>query len=231
MDEATADETGSGGPRAAALRAAIVRGAPPAPAPLVPELLMRQATAMTDLWAMTEAALEREGVDPPYWAFAWPGGQALARLVLDRPDLVAGRRVLAVGCGGGLEAVAAARAGAATVWANDLDPTALLAAQMNAALNGVELRLAPGDALADPMPEADVVLGGDVFYERAAARRLLAWFRGRARAGALALIADAGRGFLPTEGLLAEAVHEAPTLRALEDRDSRRVVVWRVPPD
>ncbi len=213
------------------LRAFIARATVVAPVPLAPELRAHLAAEIAPIWAMTEAALEAEGLPPPFWAFAWPGGQALARHVLDRPGLVAGRRVLAVGCGGGIEAVAAARAGAAAVWANDMDPVALVAAGMNAALNGQAVRAAPGDVLSAPTPAADVVLGADVFYEREGALRLLDWFRGRARAGALVLVADAGRGFLPTAGLFEEAVCEAPVLRALEDRDSRRVVVWRVPSD
>jgi predicted nicotinamide N-methyase len=197
--------------------------------PLTPELAMRLASEITPIWSMTEAALEAEGLPPPFWAFAWPAGQAMARHVLDNPGLVAGRRVLALACGGGLEAIAAARAGAATVWANDVDPVALVAAGMNAALNGVVLTPMPGDLTGGGAPEAEVILAADAFYEHAPARRLLDWLRACAASGAVVLAADAGRGFLPTDGLVAVARHAAPTLRALEDRDSRDVIIWRVP--
>jgi predicted nicotinamide N-methyase len=217
--------------RADRLRAFIARATAIERPPLVPELRAHLAAEITPIWAMTEEALEREGLPPPFWAFAWAGGQAMARHVLDAPDLAAGRRVLCVACGGGLEAIAAARAGAAQVWANDLDPVALIAARMNAALNGVALTMLPGDLTAGGAPEAEVVLAADAFYEVAASRRMLGWLRGLARGGAHVLAADAGRGFLPTEGLEPVARHEAPTLRALEDRDSRLVTIWRVPPE
>jgi predicted nicotinamide N-methyase len=217
--------------RADRLRAFIARATAIERPSLVPKLRAHLAGEITPIWAMTEEALQREGLPPPFWAFAWAGGQAMARHVLDTPDLAAGRRVLCVGCGGGLEAIAAARAGAAQVWANDLDPVALIAAQMNAALNSAALTLLPGDLTVGGAPEADLVLAADAFYEVAASRRMLDWLRGLARGGAQVLAADAGRGFLPTEGLEAVARHEAPTLRALEDRDSRLVTIWRVPPD
>jgi predicted nicotinamide N-methyase len=212
------------------LRAFIAGATAVSAPPLTPGLRMHLAAEITPIWTMTEDALARQGLPPPFWAFAWPGGQAMARLLLDRPDLVRDRRVLALGCGGGLEAMAALRAGAAHAAANDLDPVALLAAAMNAELNGLALDTLPGDLTAAPPPPGfDVILAADVFYEHGPARRLLAWLR-RAAAGATVLAADAGRGFLPTDGLIAEAVHEAPTLRPLEDRDSRTVTIWRVPP-
>jgi predicted nicotinamide N-methyase len=218
-------------PDADRLRAFIARATAIGRPPLVPELWMHLASEITAIWTMTERALEAEGLPPPFWAFAWPAGQAMARLLLDDPSLAAGRRVLCVACGGGHEDNAAARAGAAQVRANDRDPVALVAAQMNAALNGVSLETVPGDLVDGPPVHADLILAADAFYEHAAARRMLAWLRGRAAGGALVLAADAGRGFLPTEGLAAMAEHEAPTLRALEDRDSRHVTIWRVPPD
>lgn len=212
------------------LRAFIRDGTAVQAPPLTPGLRMRLASEITPMWTMTEDALAQQGLPPPFWAFAWPGGQAMARLLLDRPELARGRRVLSLGCGGGLEAMAALRAGAASVTANDVDAVALLAARMNAELNGLALDTLPGDLTGGPPPPGfDLILAADAFYEHGPALRLLDWLR-RAAAGALVLAADAGRGFLPADGLIAEAVHEAPTLRSVEDRDSRTVTIWRVPP-
>lgn len=176
---------------------------------------------------MTEAALEAQGLPPPFWAFPWAGGQALARFLLDAPEHAAGRRALAFACGGGLEALAAAKAGAAQVWANDVDPVALAAAEMNAEANGLALALAPGDLLdGAEAPEVDLILAGDVFYDRPFAARILRWLTAQVARGAEALIGDAGRGMAP-DGLRRLAVYEVPTPRALEDRDSRIATVWR----
>lgn len=196
--------------------------------PLTPELRVWQATARAPIWEATEAELEAQRLPPPFWAFPWAGGQALARFLMDAPENAAGRRVLAFGCGGGLEALAAARVGAAEVWANDVDPVALVAASMNAEANGLSLRVAPGDLLdGAPAPPVDLILVGDAFYERALSARILRWLEGQVARGAEALIGDAGRGMVP-DGLRRMAVHEVPTPRALEDRDARMASVWRL---
>ena len=216
---------------AAFIREATVAARPP----LVPEVALRLATEITPIWETTEAALDASGLPPPFWAFAWCGGQALARLLLDEPGLARGRRVLSFACGAGLEAIAAARAGAARVWANDVDPVALVAARLNAAANGVALETLPGDLPAAPAAAVralapDLILAGDVFYERPAAARIEAWLRARAAEGAEALIGDPGRTFLPKTGLKAVAAYDVPTPRAIEDRDLMRTTVWRVTP-
>jgi predicted nicotinamide N-methyase len=223
-------------PDPARLRAFILRATVRAAPPLVPEIALRLATEIAPIWTMTEAALEAEGLPPPFWAFAWAGGQALARFLLDAPETVAGRRVLAIGCGGGVEAIAAARAGAAAVIANDVDPVALVAATLNAEENGVAVEPL-GDDLLAAGPDAlaalgcAVVLAGDAAYERPAAARLRALLRAAAAGGAAALVGDAGRGFLDTAGMDPLAAFDAPVPRALEDRDVRRATVWRVRPD
>jgi predicted nicotinamide N-methyase len=217
---------------AARLRAFIEGACALTAPPLAPELRAWLADEIAPIWAMTEAALAAERLAPPFWAFAWAGGQALARWLLDNPAAVRGRRVLAFGCGGGIEALAAARAGARAVIANDTDPAALVAAGLNAGANGLRLDLLGADLLADPAAALalgpEVVLAGDAAYERPMALRLAGWLRARADEGALVLVGDAGRGFLPLDGMTRLATYEVPTPRDLEDRDSRRASVWRV---
>lgn len=212
--------------RAAFIRAHTAIAAPP----LVPELRMHLATEVTPLWQATEQLLQDAQLPPPFWAFAWPGGQALARYLLDNPGTVAGRRVLDLGAGSGLGAIAAARAGAAAVLAVDMDDFACAAARLNAALNGVRFEIALRDVTAGPAPEADVVIAGDVCYERAAADRIAAWLRQRAAAGITVLIGDPGRTYLPKEGLELLARYDVPTSLELEDRTLRETGVWRVQP-
>ncbi|WP_374443410.1 methyltransferase [Stella sp.] len=195
--------------------------------PFVPELRLHLATEVTPLWQATEATLERRGVPPPYWAFAWAGGQALARLLLDRPSLVAGRHVLDVGSGSGLVALAAALAGAARVEAVDIDPFAVAAITLNAALNG----LAVEPRAADPIGSDDgwaTVLVGDLCYERPVAERLLPWLRRLAGRGAEVLLADPGRAYVPRDGIAEIARYTVPVDRELEDRSLRETVVYRV---
>ena len=196
-----------------------------APVPLVPELVLHQADEPIALWERTEAG--RGAQPPPFWAFAWAGGQALARYVLDTPELVRGREVLDQATGSGLVAIAAARAGARTVTANDIDPLALAAAGANAAANGVRLRLVEGDLLASD-DRYGVVLAGDVCYSRDMSGRVLAFLHRAAAAGALVLIGDPGRAYLPAEGLTAAAAYEVPVVEALESVPIRRTTVWRV---
>ena len=196
-------------------------------APLVPELALRLATEITPIWQATEQFLAQANIAPPFWAFAWPGGQALARLVLDRPELVAGRRVLDFAAGGGLAAIACAKAGAASVEAAEIDPMAAAAIRLNAALNGVEVTATTAD-LVGAACRWDVILCGDVCYEAPMTAHIMPWLRGMA-AHAVVLIADPGRNYLP-HGMAALATYDVATSRELEDREVRRTVVYRLGP-
>jgi predicted nicotinamide N-methyase len=197
--------------------------------PLVPEIRLRLATEITPIWLATEASLAAINLPPPYWAFAWPGGQAVARYVLDHPDVVRGRRVLDFGSGSGLIAIAAALAGAASVRAADIDPTALAAIALNAALNGVEIDTTAEDLIGAP-PEADIVLVGDMCYERPLGERLLIWLHRHAAAGVEVLIGDPGRAYFRDAGMIRIADFTVATSLELEDRVRRETGVWRLTP-
>lgn len=194
--------------------------------PLVPEIRLHLATEITPIWHATEAALEKEGLPPPYWAFAWAGGQALARHLLDHPEWVAGKQVLDFGSGSGLVAIAAARAGAARVTAAEIDPIAGEAIRANAAANGATLTVESADVIGRP-GEWDTVLCGDMCYERPLADRLTAWLRTLAAGGAAVLLGDPGRTYLPKSGLAEIARHDVPTSLELEDRELRTGIIWR----
>ena len=194
--------------------------------PLVPEIRLHLATELVPLWQATEASLAAEGVPPPYWAFAWPGGQALARHVLDHAGLVRGKHVLDFAAGSGLAAVAAARAGAARVTAAEIDRFAVAAIGLNAALNSLAVEIVEADIVGQA-GDWDVVLAGDVCYERPMAGRVAAWLGGLARRGVTVLMGDPGRSYLPTAGLAEIARYAVPTSRELEDREMRETVVWR----
>lgn len=194
----------------------VRRRTAPAPVPLVPEIELHQATEMTELWRATAADLAGWD-DSPFWAFPWAGGQALARTLLDEPGLVAGKRVADFGTGSGLVAIAAALAGAASVTAFDVDPFCDAVVELNAARNGVSVAFEPRSPLGEPLP-VDVLLAGDVFYERELAERFLAWGRSRAASGVLVLAGDPGRLYSPREGFRERAVHDVPTTTAIEDR-------------
>lgn len=196
--------------------------------PLVPEIALHLASEITPLWHATEESLARSQLPPPYWAFAWAGGQALARHLLDHPALVAGKRVLDLGAGSGLVAVAAARAGARSASAAEIDPLACAAIRLNAGLNGVPIAIESGDPIGRGDAPWDVVLAGDMCYERPLAERLVAWLRPLAARGLLVLLGDPGRAYLPTSGLVALARYTVPTSLELEDRASREAVVWRL---
>jgi predicted nicotinamide N-methyase len=198
--------------------------------PLVPEIRLHLATEITPIWQATEATLEREGLPPPYWAFAWPGGQALARAILDAPAIVRGKRVLDFAAGSGLVAIAAAKAGAAQVEAAEIDRFAAAAISLNAALNGVAVPVLLEDVV-DGTGQWDLVLAGDVCYERPMAERVTAWLRHLAAAGAQVLIGDPGRTYLPKSGLVEMARHLVPTTLELEDRTERETVIWRLLPE
>ena len=196
--------------------------------PLCPELVLHLATEATPLWEATEAFLEESGLPPPYWAFAWPGGQATARHLLDAPDLVRGLRVLDLGAGSGIGAIAAARAGAASVVAADIDPLSVRAIRMNAAANGVVVEATTDDLVGGDPTAFDLVLAGDVCYERPMAGRVTAWLRAIAASGRTVLLADPGRTYLPSDGLVGLARYTVPTSLELEDREERETVIWRV---
>jgi predicted nicotinamide N-methyase len=196
------------------------------PVPLVPSILLHQADEPIALWEHTETAAAG-AQPPPFWAFAWAGGQALARYVLEHPDLVAGRRVLDLATGSGLVAVAAALAGAAAVTANDIDPYALAAARANAEANAVEVAVAGGDLLGGPSDGWDVILAGDVCYSREMTGRVLPFLSAAAGRGATVLLGDPGRAYLPA-GLTEVAAYDVPVTEALESTTVRRTTVWRV---
>lgn len=195
--------------------------------PLVPEVRLRLASEITPIWLATEAWLAERNIAPPFWAFAWPGSQALARHVLDNPGLVAGKRVLDFAAGGGLAAIACMIAGAASAETAEIDRIADAATQVNAALNGVAVRLG-GDVVGQDC-RWDVIVTGDVCYEAATAGHIMPWLRRMARTAEV-WMADPGRAYLPTEGMEAFAEYAVPTTRELEDREERRVALYRVLP-
>jgi len=199
---------------------------------MVPEFRLWLASEYVPIWQATEDWLEQQNVDPPYWAFCWPGGQAIARYLLDHPDAVRGKRVIDFAAGSGVSAMAAAQAGAASVVANDIDLLSLVAARLNAAANGLAIELNADDWLAKPelAPDADMVIAGDVCYEREMSDRALAWLRRHADAGRLVLLGDPGRNYFSAQGLEELARYEIPTSLQLENRGMRETVVWRVLP-
>ena len=196
------------------------------PVPHAPEIRLWLADEVTPLWRLTEEELGEMGVAPPFWAFAWAGGQALARWVLDHPQEVAGRTVVDLATGSGLVAVAAMKAGAASVLAADIDAFCGPAVALNAEANGVEVRFTDTDLLDAAPPEAEVILAGDVFYERPMAERVLAWLTAARRRGARVLVGDPGRSYFPKAGLTQLAEYTVPTTRELEDQEVKRTRVW-----
>ena len=198
--------------------------------PLVPEIALHLASEVVPLWQSTEKELAESGLPPPFWAFAWAGGQALARYLLDHPDEVAGRRVLDFAAGSGIQGIAALKAGAAAVEAAEIDRFATAAIGLNAALNGVALTVVEADLIGRPNPGWEIVLAGDVCYEQPTAGRIEVWLRRLAAEGALVLMGDPGRSYLPGEGLERLAAYSVKTSRELEDTDLRNAVVWRVLP-
>ena len=196
-------------------------------APLVPEITLHLASEVTPLWHATEEVLEQNGLPPPYWAFAWPGGQTFARILLDRPELARGRRVLDFAAGCGIAAIAADKSGAAQVVASEIDAFAVAALGLNAALNGVMFDILEGDVLAEPPAGWDLILAGDVCYEKPMADRTLAWLDLAVAQGTEVLIADPGRAYLPKSGLTEIARHDVPTPLDLENRKIMTTVIYR----
>lgn len=200
------------------------------PSPLVPEIRLHLATEAVTLWQMTEEALEEAGLPPPYWAFAWAGGQALARYVLDNPESVAGKRVIDFAAGSGLVAVAAARAGAAHVAANDIDAFSHASMTLNAEANDLPIEILTEDIIGDPLDGFDIILAADICYEQPTSGRVEAWFRELAASGRPVLMGDPGRNFRPSERMEKLAHYAVPTTRELEDNDVRSTDVWRILP-
>ena len=194
--------------------------------PLVPEIKLYLATEVVPLWRATEEELAEFGVPPPYWAFAWAGGQALARYVLDHPQLVAGKSVLDIGAGSGLVAIAAAMAGASSVLAADIDSYSCAAIHLNAAANQCSVTVSQDD-LIGAAGNWDIILVGDLFYERPLAERLLAWLM---PLGVPALLGDPGRNYFPKDRVERLATYNVQTTRDLEDREIRETGVYRFAP-
>ena len=199
--------------------------------PLVPEIRLHLATEITPIWQATEDTLARSGLPPPFWAFAWAGGQALARYLIDHSAEVTGRSVLDFGAGSGLVAIAAAKAGATAVLAAEIDPFAAAAIAANAALNDVDITVQTEDLLDTVDACWEVVTAGDVCYERPMADRVMGWLRGMAACGSLVLLGDPGRAYSPSQGLLERGRYLVPTSRELEDRDCREAAIWQVLPE
>jgi predicted nicotinamide N-methyase len=203
-----------------------------APVALVPEIRLHQASEPIGVWEQTELAVGQTNLDPPFWAFAWAGGQALARYLLDYPEVVKDRRVIDIASGSGLVAIAAARAGAAAVTAYDIDPLAAAAIGVNAAANGVAVLAVCADVLdTDALAplDVDMILVADAFYQRDLADRVMRFLeRGRAR-GADVLASDFGRAYLPRDRLRALATYDVPGLSVLEDSDVKRTTIWALP--
>ena len=200
--------------------------------PLTPEISLYLATESLPIWRQTEEELGEINVPPPYWAFAWAGGQALARYVLDNPELVAGKTVIDLGSGSGLVAIAAARAGARRVLAFDIDRLAIAAIGLNAAMNGVDVIAAERDVFESSLPDSDVLLVGDLFYERELADRILELLEIASQQGTDVLVGDPRRSYFPVKRFTQVALYEVPVTRELEDMEIKRTAVWRfsVPP-
>jgi predicted nicotinamide N-methyase len=198
------------------------------PVPLAPEIRLHLAEESMPIWQKTEDELGRMNVPPPWWAFAWAGGQALARHLLDNPALVGGRSVLDLGAGSGLTAIAAAKAGAASVLAADIDPYALVAIALNAEANGVVVQTTGADLLAAAPSAYDTVLVGDMFYERPLAERALAFIEAARNAGADILVGDPRRSYFPRDKFKQIAEYNVPVTRDLEDMEIKHTAVWQL---
>lgn len=195
--------------------------------PLVPEVRLHLASEVMPLWHKTEEELEAAGIPPPFWAFAWAGGQALARYVLDNPNIVHGKTVLDFGAGSGLIGIAATKAGAASVLCADIDRFAFAAIGLNAHANDVDIAATAHD-LIGRTDAWDVILVGDMCYERPLAERALAWLTAREAAGVTVLIGDPGRSYFPKSGIEKLETYRVQTTRELEDSEIRETCVYRL---
>ncbi len=198
--------------------------------PLVPEIELYLAEESLPIWRRTEEELGEINLPPPFWAFAWAGGQALARYLIDNPQTVAGRTVLDLGSGSGLTAIAAARSNAQAVLAADVDPIAVAAIGLNAHLNGVAIGTMSEDLLDTPPGRFDTILVGDLFYERPLAQKVLAFIEAAAAQGARVLIGDPGRSYFPVDRFEAIGEYRVPVTRELEDAEIKQTSVWRLKP-
>ncbi len=196
--------------------------------PLVPEIKLHLASEIVPIWQLTEEELSEKGVPPPFWAFAWAGGQALARYILDHPNWVRGKSVLDFAAGSGIVAIAAAKAGAASVLAADIDPFAAAACTLNGAANGVHLDATDTDLLNTDDQSWDVILAGDICYEQPLAQQVEDWLHAHANKGTAVLIGDPGRTYLPKQNLSKLVSYAVKTTRELEDMDVRNTTVWQL---
>ena len=210
-------------------RAFILENTRIQPPPHTPELTLNLADEVTPIWRLTEEALAEIGLPPPFWAFAWAGGQALARYVLDHPDEVAGKRVVDFASGSGIVGIAAMRAGAGHVLATDIDPFCGAALAVNGELNGVRIDFTDQNLLEAPPPDVDVILAGDICYEKPLATQVMDWLAAAHVRGTRVLIGDPGRSYFPRVGLEKLAEYEVPTTRELEDREVKKTAVWTLP--
>lgn len=214
----------------AARRAFILENTRRQNPPHTPELTLHLADEITPIWKLTEEALLEIGLPPPFWAFAWAGGQALARYVLDNPLVVSGKAVIDFASGSGIVAIAAARAGAARILAADIDGYCGEALSLNAQANGVLVGYTDVDLLDAPPPAwAEVILAGDICYEKPLAERVLAWLAVARANGATVLIGDPGRSYFPRTGLVKRAEYQVATTRELEDMEVKKTEVWEMP--
>lgn len=195
--------------------------------PHVGEIQLHLASEAHELWLKTEEELEEIGLPPPFWAFAWAGGQGLARYILDHPEIVAGKNVVDFASGSGVVAIAAAKAGAASVLAVDIDPWAKVAIAMNAEANGVALNITEANVVGTDI-NADVLLAGDVFYDKSFAELLFPWLTSQQKRGIRVLVGDPGRAYLPKQDLIAKEIYQVPVSRALEDSEIKRTTVWEI---
>jgi predicted nicotinamide N-methyase len=198
--------------------------------PHAPEISLYVADEITPIWRMTEQALGELGLAPPFWAFAWAGGQAIARYLLDNPQEARGKAVLDFASGSGLCAIAAMKAGAARALGVDIDPYCRAAIALNAEANGVIVDSVIADLLDEAPPSVDLILAGDICYEKPLAERVIAWLTAAHAAGSRVLIGDPGRSYFPKQGLVQLAEYQVQTTRELEDIEIKRTGVWTLPP-
>ena len=196
--------------------------------PLVPEIKLHLAEESLPIWQRTEDELGEMNVPPPYWAFAWAGGQAVARWLLDNPALADGKRVLDIGAGSGMTALAARRAGAADVLAADIDAIAIAAVALNAEANALDVRVTSEDLLGAPPGDFDTIIVGDMFYERDLAAKVLAFIESAVARGSVVLIGDPQRSYFPRDRFDKIAEYQVPVTRELEDSEIKRTAVWRL---